>query len=105
MLKKGARVWRENFVSTFYGINSKTLAVEGVARISNRILSKWCRDQYVTHEMPANANAKGEIERVYGLMHLVEVPAKQDSLASTIAILEALNRKAARLRKVWTADR
>ena len=101
MSNKGAKAWRENFVSTFYGINSKTFAVEGVAQISSRLLSKWCGDQYVTHEMPANADVKSEIERAYSLVYLVEVPAEQDSIANVTATLEDLRRKASGMQKVW----
>jgi len=101
MANNGAKAWRENFVGTFYGINSKTFAVEGVAQISGRLLSKWCADRYLEHQMLAGVDAKSEIERVYGLIDVVEVPAERDGVASTIAILEALHRRAAGLKKLW----
>ncbi len=100
MANKGAKTWRENFVGTFYGINSKTFEVEGVAQISSRKLSKWCGDQYVTCEMPADADVRSQIERIYSLIYVVEVPAEKDSIAHTVAILEALRRKASGLKKV-----
>ena len=105
MARKGAKEWREHFVSTFYGINFKTFGVEGVTQLSGNTLSKWCGGAYEEHRIPAGADAKAEIERVYGLVDVVEVPAEQDSMASTIAILEGLHRKAVRRKKMWSVKR
>ena len=81
------------FGSTFYGINPKTMQIEGVSVINGKTISKWNGERYVEHTLVKGIEPRDQIARIFGLVELVEVTPADEVLGKTNAVLLALNEK------------
>ncbi len=81
------------FGSTFYGINPKTMQIEGVSVINGKTISKWNGESYVEHPLTKDIELRDQIARRFKLTELVEVTPADEALGKTSAVLLALNQK------------
>ena len=85
-------------VSTFYGINPKTLQIESVDLMRGRTLVKHGPLGMHTHPIPAGRSPRGEVIGVYGLDDVIEVPFSMSCLDHPE--VESLKEKAATMRSM-----